>query len=48
MMNSNWFKFLMKATKVKYGKNIVLKGMPVIFTAMQETGVRSLDQEDPL
>lgn len=31
MMNSNWFKLLMKATKVKYGKNVVLKGMPVIF-----------------
>ena len=31
MMNSNWFKLLMKATKVKYGKNIVLKGTPVVF-----------------
>ena len=31
MMNSNWFKLLMKATKVKYGKNVVLKGTPVIF-----------------
>ncbi len=30
-MNSNWFKLLMKATKVKYGKNVVLKGVPVIF-----------------
>lgn len=30
-MNSNWFKLFMKATKVKYGKNVVLKGMPVIF-----------------
>ncbi len=30
-MNSNWFKILMKATKVKYGKNLLLKGMPVIF-----------------
>lgn len=30
-MNSNWFKILMKATKVKYGKNLVLKGVPVIF-----------------
>lgn len=30
-MNSNWFKLLMKATKVKYGKNVVLNGMPVIF-----------------
>ncbi len=30
-MNSNWFKILMKATKVEYGKNLLLKGMPVIF-----------------
>lgn len=30
-MNSNWFKLLMKATKVEYGKNLLLKGMPVIF-----------------
>ncbi|WP_243867143.1 acyltransferase [Paenibacillus sp. BK720] len=30
-MNSNWFKILMKATKVRYGKNLLLKGMPVIF-----------------
>lgn len=30
-MNSNWFKLLMKTTKVKYGKNILLKGVPVIF-----------------
>ncbi|WP_435168676.1 acyltransferase [Paenibacillus glycanilyticus] len=30
-MNSNWFKLLMKATKVRYGKNLLLKGMPVIF-----------------
>ena len=30
-MNSNWFKLLMKATKVKYGKNVLLKGVPVIF-----------------
>lgn len=30
-MNSNWFKLAMKATKVKYGKNLLLKGMPVIF-----------------
>lgn len=30
-MNSNWFKLVMKATKVKYGKNLLLKGMPVIF-----------------
>lgn len=30
-MNSNWFKFVMKATKVEYGKNLLLKGVPVIF-----------------
>lgn len=30
-MNSNWFKILMKATKVKYGKNLLLKGCPIIF-----------------
>lgn len=30
-MNSNWFKLIMKATKVKYGKNLLLKGIPVIF-----------------
>lgn len=30
-MNSNWFKLLMKATRVKYGKKLLLKGMPVIF-----------------
>lgn len=30
-MNSNWFKLAMKATKVKYGKGLQLKGVPVIF-----------------
>ena len=30
-MNSNWFKLVMKMTKVEYGKNLLLKGMPVIF-----------------
>lgn len=30
-MNSNWFKILMKMMKVEYGKNLCLKGMPVIF-----------------
>lgn len=30
-MNSNWFKLFMKATKVKYGKHVLLKGVPVIF-----------------
>lgn len=30
-MNSNWFKIVMKGTHVKYGKNLLLKGVPVIF-----------------
>ena len=30
-MNSNWFKLAMKATKVQYGRNLLLKGIPAIF-----------------
>ncbi len=30
-MSSNWFKVVMRFTKVKYGKNLLLKGVPVIF-----------------
>lgn len=30
-MNSNWFKLIMKITGVEYGKNLQLKGIPVIF-----------------
>ncbi len=30
-MNSNWFKIIMKLMKVKYGKNLLLKGVPFIF-----------------
>lgn len=30
-MNCNWFKVVMKMTKVEYGKNLLLQGMPVIF-----------------
>ncbi|GFN29862.1 acyltransferase [Paenibacillus xylaniclasticus] len=30
-MNSNWFKLLLSAMKVKYGKGLLLKGVPVIF-----------------
>lgn len=30
-MNSNWFKIAMKATKIEYGENLLLKGVPVIF-----------------
>lgn len=30
-MNSNWFKLVMLLTKVRIGKNVQLKGVPVIF-----------------
>lgn len=30
-MNSNWFKAVMRFTRVKYGKNLLLKGVPIIF-----------------
>lgn len=30
-MNCNWFKLFMRVTKVKYGRNVLLKGVPVIF-----------------
>ena len=30
-MNSNWYKILLKLMKIKYGKNLHLKGMPVIY-----------------
>ena len=30
-MNSNWFKLIMKVTNIKYGKGLLLKGVPVIF-----------------
>lgn len=30
-MNSNWFRLILKLTKVKYGINLRLKGIPVIF-----------------
>lgn len=30
-MNSNWFKLLLRASKVKYGKGLLLKGIPVIY-----------------
>lgn len=30
-MSSNWFKVVMRLQKIKYGKNLLLKGMPVIF-----------------
>ena len=31
ILNSNWFKIAMKITKVKYGRSLLLKGMPIIF-----------------
>lgn len=36
-MNSNWFKLVMKMTKTKYGKNLLLKGVPVIFNKSAAT-----------
>ena len=30
-MNSNWFKMIMKTTNVQYGKNLLLKGVPLIY-----------------
>lgn len=30
-MNSNWFKLVMKITKVNYGKDLLMKGVPIIF-----------------
>lgn len=30
-MNSNWFKLVMRMTKVEYGKKLLLKGVPIIF-----------------
>jgi len=33
-MISNWFKLVMKINKVKYGKNLSLRGLPVIFNSV--------------
>lgn len=30
-MNSNWFKLILKLNKVRFGKKLILKGVPVIF-----------------
>ena len=30
-MNSNWFELVVKIIKVEYGKNLLLKGVPIIF-----------------
>ena len=30
-LNSNWFKIILKLTKVKYGKGLLLNGIPFIF-----------------
>ncbi|MGA4516245.1 acyltransferase [Solibacillus silvestris] len=32
-MNNNWFKVIMKLTKVNYGKKLLLKGIPIIFNS---------------
>lgn len=34
LMISNWFKLVMKINKVKYGKNLSLRGLPVIFNSV--------------
>lgn len=33
-MNSNWYKIVLKLNKVKYGKKLLLKGVPVIYNKM--------------
>ncbi|MDE6149492.1 MAG: acyltransferase [Ruminococcus sp.] len=30
-MNCNWFKLFLRVNKVEYGKNLLLKGVPIIF-----------------
>ncbi len=30
-MNSNWYKLILKVMNIKYGKKLLLKGVPVIF-----------------
>ena len=30
-MNSNWYKVALKVMHIKYGKNLILKGIPIIF-----------------
>lgn len=30
-MNSNWYKIILKCMKIPYGKDLLLKGVPVIF-----------------
>lgn len=36
-MNSNWFKLVMRAARVRYGKNLCLKGVPVIYNTKGAT-----------
>lgn len=31
MLNSNWYKLVLKAMKIQYGKNLTLRGIPVIY-----------------
>ena len=45
-MSSNWYKLVMKATKVKYGKGLLLKGVPVIFNKKGAEAGRTLQQND--
>ena len=42
-MNSNWFKLLMIASKIEFGKNLLLKGVPVIFN---KSGAKLIIGED--
>ncbi len=32
-MNSNWFKIFLRLTGVRYGKNLLLKGIPFVYNA---------------
>lgn len=36
-MNSNWFRPMLKLTNVRYGKRLLLKGLPVIFNSKGAT-----------
>ena len=32
-MNSNWFKLFLRVTKIKFGRNLLLKGIPFIYNS---------------
>lgn len=36
-MNCNWYKAVLKATRVKYGQDLLLKGVPIIFNTRGAT-----------